>query len=156
MCWIFMGWLCDICWYLTVCVKWVNMVFADTKLKFQSTNFVYSPRHMYHTNSMHSTTMVDLCLCCVVAVSSIGRTIAGDLSVFLEAFEVLPFRQMSAGKEYWSRVQLLRLLPIYNFFFHFGHLLQFFGADIRKLQDYFNTKIWITLWICHRWCFWWK
>ena len=77
---LFLAYILDIycltlwyCWYLTVCIKWVNMEFADTKLKFQPINFVYSPCQMYHTNSMHSTTMVDLCLCSVVAVSSIGR-----------------------------------------------------------------------------------
>jgi hypothetical protein len=72
----------------------------DKTLKFQSINFVYCPCQMYQTNSMHSTAMVDLCLCCLVAVSSIGHTIPRDPSIFLEAFEVLTFLQMSAGKEY--------------------------------------------------------
>jgi len=58
----------------TVCFKWVNMAFTDTKLKFQLINFVYCtyqlycPFQLYHTNGTHATSMVDLCLlyCCSV------------------------------------------------------------------------------------------
>jgi len=87
------------CWYLTVCIKWVNMEFADTKLKFQPINFVYSPCQMYHTNSMHSTTMVDLCLCSVVAVSSIGRLLE------IRPYSWKPLRFSLFGK--WVQVVLL-------------------------------------------------
>jgi hypothetical protein len=79
-----------------MCIKWVNMVFTDTKLKFQSTNSVcctyqlYCPCQMHYMNGTHATTIVDLCLCCIVAVLSIGRTIAGVLYSRKPLFLTIP------------------------------------------------------------------